>query len=112
MVTTPSYYYTYNSLVSQTDGVTANINQNFASALTPLITKMGEQVNQGCWIRLSNGSVVSLDKDPALGDETIDTDGDGIPDIIELNPVTRYMHIIRTRKKCRRLIHGLFIVIR
>lgn len=84
VVTTPSYYYTYNSLVSQTDGVTANINQNFASALTPLITKMGEQVNQGCWIRLSNGSVVSLDKDPALGDETIDTDGDGIPDIIEL----------------------------
>ena len=84
VVTTPSYYYTYNSLVSQTDGVTANINQNFSSALTPLITKMGEQVNQGCWIRLSNGSVVSLDKDPALGDETIDTDGDGIPDIIEL----------------------------
>jgi hypothetical protein len=84
VVTTPSYYSTYNSLVSQTDGVTANINQNFASALAPLITKMGEQVNQGCWIRLSNGSVVSLDKDPTLGDETIDTDDDGIPDIIEL----------------------------
>ena len=105
VVTTPSYYSTYNSLVSQTDGVTANINQNFASALAPLITKMGEQVNQGCWIRLSNGSVVSLDKDPTLGDETIDTDDDGIPDIIELkssykvhayNPYTKKMQEIDT----------------
>lgn len=105
VVTTPSYYSTYNSLVSQTDGVTANINQNFASALTPLITKIGEQVNKGCWIRLSNGSVVSLDKDPTLGDDTIDTDGDGIPDIIELkssykvrayNPYTKKMQEIDT----------------
>ncbi len=84
VVTTPYYYSTYDNLVSETDGVTANINQNFAAALTPLITKMGEQVNKGCWIRLSNGTVVSLDKDPTLGDKTIDTDADGIPDIVEL----------------------------
>lgn len=45
---------------------------------------MGDQVNDGCWIRLSNGSIVRLDKDPSLGDETIDTDSDGIPDVIEL----------------------------
>lgn len=66
---------------------------------------MGEQVNKGCWIRLSNGSVVSLDKDPTLGDDTIDTDGDGIPDIIELkssykvrayNPYTKKMQEIDT----------------
>ncbi|MGB8451554.1 MAG: hypothetical protein WCD89_04405 [Anaerocolumna sp.] len=28
--------------------------------------------------------MVKLDKDPSLGDESVDTDGDGIPDLIEL----------------------------
>jgi hypothetical protein len=46
-----------------------------------------------------------LDKDPTLGDDTIDTDGDGIPDIIELkssykvrayNPYTKKMQEIDT----------------
>lgn len=74
----------YNELVADTNGVNVDINQNFADALTPLIDKMGEQVNKGCWVRLSNGEVVNLDKNPALGDESVDTDGDGIPDIYEL----------------------------
>ena len=38
-----------------------------------------------CRITLSDGTVVELDQDPALGDVTIDTDKDGIPDVIELN---------------------------
>ncbi len=105
VVTLPGYYSTYSNLVSQTDGVSANINQNFASALEPLIDKMDSQVNKGCWIRLSNGSIVSLDKDPTLGDETVDTDGDGIPDIFELksqykvslyNPYTNKMQDVDT----------------
>lgn len=84
-VITESYYYSdYDQLVSNTDGVTGDILKNFAIELRPLITKMGDQVNDGCWVRLSNGSIVRLDKDPSLGDETIDTDSDGIPDIIEL----------------------------
>ena len=48
---------------------------------------MGEQVNSGCWVRLSDGSVVELEKDPSLRDETVDTDKDGIPDIFELNDI-------------------------
>ncbi len=84
VVTVPDYYSVYRELINQTDGICANINQNFASALSPLISKMGEQVNKGCWVRLSNGSVVSLDKDPTIGDETVDTDEDGVPDVIEL----------------------------
>ena len=41
----------------------------------------------GYWILLSNGTVVELEKNPALGDETIDSDDDGIPDVIELQTV-------------------------
>ena len=40
--------------------------------------------NDTCRIMLANYSVVILEKDPALGDDTVDTDRDGIPDIIEL----------------------------
>ena len=40
--------------------------------------------NDGVWIRLSNGSIVKLDKDPALGDYSVDTDGDGVSDLVEL----------------------------
>ncbi len=38
----------------------------------------------GFWIVLSNSTIVKLDKDPSLGDETVDSDHDGIPDLIEL----------------------------
>lgn len=105
VVTTLYYSSIYESLVVETDGISADINQNFASALAPLISKMGEQVNNGCWIRLSNGSVVCLDKDPRLGDESVDTDGDGLPDLMELkgnyqiftqNPYTNQLHEINT----------------
>ena len=40
--------------------------------------------NDTCRIMLANYSGVILEKDPALGDDTVDTDRDGIPDIIEL----------------------------
>ncbi len=84
VVTTPYYASVYNQLVSQTEGVSANINQNFTTALEPLIVKMGDSINKGCWVRLSNGTIVELDADPTLGDDTVDTDRDGIPDVIEL----------------------------
>ncbi len=87
VVTLPYYTSVYSQLVSQTDGVNANINQNFTTALEPLIEKMGETVNKGCWIRLANGSIVELDADPTLGDDTVDTDKDGIPDVLELEQI-------------------------
>ena len=105
VVTNTYYFSAYSQLISATNGISANINSNFASAITPLITKMDEQVNDGCWIRLSNGSVVRLDKDPNLEDSDVDTDGDGIPDSEELkdsykvkayNPFTKEMQIIDT----------------
>ncbi len=104
VVTRTSCYSTYQNLTSSTNGVTGNIVNNFANELKPLIEKMKENA-KGCWVRLSNGSVVRLDSDPALGDETVDTDEDGIPDVIELkssykvlvfNPYTQKTEFIDT----------------
>ncbi|WP_294360073.1 hypothetical protein, partial [uncultured Clostridium sp.] len=69
---------------TETDGIIADINGNFAEILQPLIEKMATISNDGAWIRLSNGSIVKLDKDPALGDYSVDTDGDGVSDLSEL----------------------------
>lgn len=45
---------------------------------------MSDISGEGTWIRLANGSIVKLDKDPSLGDMTVDTDRDGVPDLLEL----------------------------
>lgn len=95
----------YYNLYHNTNGVLIDIDKDFSSGLNPLISNMGHQVNDGCWIRLSNGSVVKLDKDPNLGDYSIDSDGDGIPDLNELarkktvrviNPWTKSIDKIET----------------
>ena len=105
VITNPYYYLEYNPLIINTDGVVGNIVKNFAIELEPLIDKMIEKVNNGCWVRLSNGEIVYLDKDPSLGDEKIDTDKDGVPDIMELkstyeiqvfNPYTYTYELIET----------------
>ena len=46
-----------------------------------------ENSSDGCLIRLSNGLFAKLDKDPTLGDYTVDTDGDGLCDLEELSTV-------------------------
>lgn len=105
VVTKTKYYSDYELLVKGTDGITGNIEANFNSGLSNLKAKMQKQVNDGCWVRLANSSIVKLDKDPTLGDETIDTDNDGIPDLIELkssykvtiiSPETKKPHSIDT----------------
>lgn len=74
----------FTSLYTETNGIIADIDGNFSEILQPLIEKMATISNDGVWIRLSNGSIVKLDKDPALGDYSVDTDGDGVPDLLEL----------------------------
>jgi len=88
VISSSSYRTTYSDLYTQTGGIFANINENFATALEPLIKIIDDDVNDGVWIRLSNGCLVKLDKDPELGDYEVDTDGDGVPDLIELEEKT------------------------
>ena len=84
VVTGRSYFETYNSLIEETGGVLVDINQNFALGFLPIIKNIGVETNSGTWIRLSNGNAYKLDADPRLGDESVDTDGDGISDLDEL----------------------------
>lgn len=47
----------------------------------------------GFWISLSNGTMVKLDKDPSLGDESVDSDDDGIPDLFELKRIETGLYL-------------------
>lgn len=52
------------------------------------------------YITLSDGSYIRLDKNPELNDESVDTDGDGLPDIYELKEkVQRTFHNPYTGKE-------------
>ena len=85
VVTLRGYFSAYNALIEKTGGVLIDINQNFAIGFMPIISNIGMETNSGTWIRLANGNAYKLDADPSLGDENIDTDNDGIPDLDELN---------------------------
>lgn len=91
VVTSTGLYSTYNSLVTQTDGIFANINGNFGTELNAIADKIGKTViDDGVWVYLQ-GAIpipVKLKKLPEVGDITTDTDEDGIPDSLELKSVT------------------------
>lgn len=92
VVTSSSYQNTYLDLYERTNGVYVNIYGNFYNELMALAEKVSEDiVGDGCWIYL-NGPVphpVRLDEAPYEG-STVDTDGDGIPDVEELKTVEPY----------------------
>ncbi|GEM_PF-611084 len=75
--------------VIASNGVDAFIYDNFAQELSSLLGGMKYSAGSGCWVRLTNGNIVQLDKDPSLGDRTVDTDEDGIPDLDELDGVEK-----------------------
>ncbi len=81
---------TYSDLFTQTNGVWANIYGDFYGELMALADKIGTDiVGDGYWVYL-DGPVpmpVRLDEEPTLG-STVDTDGDGIYDIHELEGIT------------------------
>lgn len=77
----------YSAVVGATDGIQCDINGDFYEELIPLMDKMGVIAGKGTWVRLTNGSIVCLDADPALRDASVDTDGDGIADIDELSEI-------------------------
>jgi hypothetical protein len=76
--------YHYEEVYLQTSGMWADIYSNFLSILEKLVIKISDTTMDGTWIRLSNGTVVKLDKYPDNLDLETDTDKDGIPDSQEL----------------------------
>lgn len=86
VITKSGYESYYKPLYSKTEGIYANISGNFAVELDKLKEHIAKNVNDGTWIYLSDlTSAIKLEKDPLLGDWTVDTDKDGIPDLKELN---------------------------
>ncbi len=80
---------TYAPLYEGTNGFWANIDGDFGTSLATLADTIGtEVVGDGCWIYLQGPlpTPVRLDEMPTYG-SSADTDGDGIPDYIELGGV-------------------------
>ena len=74
----------YSCLVYKTGGKVCNIDSNFSDSLKNIVTEIVEDIGDGCWIRLTNGEIIHLLKNPNDGDITVDSDYDGIPDLKEL----------------------------
>jgi hypothetical protein len=84
LVTSDSCINLYSALVNGTNGMTFNIYNNFATELFPFVNKVNIESGDDVWVRLSSFQWTKLDKDPSLGDRTVDSDGDGIVDLDEL----------------------------
>ena len=77
-------YSVYENAIKSSGVELANIHNGFATEAKPLSQRVGKKASGGCWIRLSNNTVVHLDKNPSLEDANVDSDKDGIPDAQEL----------------------------
>lgn len=84
IITDKDTYSYYGSIATKTGGIYSNIDEDFSGDISKYISDCSKEVGEKCLVRLSNGTIVELDKDPSLGDESVDSDHDGIPDIIEL----------------------------
>lgn len=83
-VIAPTYYKSqYAVLFETTDGIFADIYGNFSNELIKLADKIGETVNDGSWVLLSDYQYIKLE-DEVAPTNGVDTDGDGVSDYIEL----------------------------
>lgn len=85
VVSNSSYSDDYHDLYDETGGIFANINGNFKEELLSIADVIEDETNNGSWIALNNSpiDIIKLDAAPTVG-STVDTDGDGVPDIDEL----------------------------
>lgn len=72
----------YYTLVSETEGCFADLNQPMTETLTELIRVIDNQVSDN-WILLDDYQCVSL-REPLTQGSSCDTDGDGVPDAKEV----------------------------
>lgn len=82
VISANSYESYYHNLYTKTNGVFGNIYGDFKSTLLKLADNIGEIVNDGSWVLLSDYQFIKL-KQP-LGEEGGDSDGDNILDVDEL----------------------------
>ena len=79
----------WNDTYNKYDGADTYYSYKNCGIICEWETNPGNTVSgDSCFVTLSNGLTVLLDKDPALGDNTIDTDGDGLSDLEELDSIT------------------------
>lgn len=81
VITTDYQKSNYGELYQETNGVYANIYGNFSDVLMQLADKIGEIVNDGTWVVLSDYQFVKLEKPLEEGG---DSDNDGVIDSEEL----------------------------
>lgn len=74
----------YENLVKKTNGRIEDITSDFSDTLGDVVTDIIDDIGDGCWIRLINGELIKLEKNPNEGDREVDSDEDGIPDLEEL----------------------------
>lgn len=76
----------YRNLYTETGGVFGNIRGNFKAILLELAGKIGEIVNDGSWVLLSDYQFIKLDK--PLDNSGYSSDNDSLSDIQELGEQT------------------------
>ena len=81
VITTNGQHSAYEELYQATDGLFANIYENFSDVLMQLADKIGEVVNDGSWVILNDYQFIKLSQ-PL--EENGDSDGDGLSDREEL----------------------------
>ncbi|MBE5878018.1 MAG: VWA domain-containing protein, partial [Lachnospiraceae bacterium] len=87
VISSTGYKSTYNYLFTKTGGVFGNIYGNFSSVLLELAEKIGEVVNDGSWVILSDYQYIKLDQ--PLSDDGYSSDGDTLSDKDELGTAVK-----------------------
>ncbi|MDO4413568.1 MAG: S-layer homology domain-containing protein [Erysipelotrichaceae bacterium] len=86
VISSTSYEGIYHNLYTETGGVFGDIYGNFQSVLLQLADNIGEIVNDGSWVLLSDYQFIKLDQ--PLDDSGYSSDEDGISDADELGDET------------------------
>lgn len=86
VISDTSYEWDYRNLYTSTGGVFGNIYGNFKSVLLQLAENIGEIVNDGSWVLLSDYQFIKLDQ--PLDDSGYSSDNDPLSDAAELGNLT------------------------